>query len=141
MEGELLLRIGAACSFTAALMHVAIIFGGPEWYRFFGAGERLAQEAEAGKIAPTIITSTIAIVLAVWGLCALAGAGTIPSLPLLKLSLSVITGAYLLRGLLFAPVVWNSGLYSKAFIITSSGICLAIGLIHLAGLLSLWSTF
>ena len=27
----------------AALLHVACIVGGPAWYRFFGAGERMAR--------------------------------------------------------------------------------------------------
>lgn len=32
----------------AALLHVACIFGGPAWYRFLGAGERMAGMAERG---------------------------------------------------------------------------------------------
>jgi hypothetical protein len=34
------LVVGAGLSFIAALLHVARIFGGPSWYRFFGAGDR-----------------------------------------------------------------------------------------------------
>ena len=34
------LVVGAGLSIVAALLHVACIFGGPSWYRFFGAGDR-----------------------------------------------------------------------------------------------------
>jgi hypothetical protein len=34
---------GGALSLVAALLHIAIIVGGPAWYRFFGAGEALAN--------------------------------------------------------------------------------------------------
>lgn len=33
------LMIGGILSMLAALLHVAVIFGGPDWYRFFRAGE------------------------------------------------------------------------------------------------------
>ncbi len=39
------LIIGGYLSFVAALLHISCIFGGPEWYRFFGAGERMATLA------------------------------------------------------------------------------------------------
>jgi hypothetical protein len=34
------LVVGAGLSIIAALLHVACIFGGPSWYRFFGVGDR-----------------------------------------------------------------------------------------------------
>ena len=45
---------------AAALLHVAITFGGPDWYRFFGAGEAMAQAAQSGSVRPTLITIAIA---------------------------------------------------------------------------------
>jgi len=39
---NLWLIVAAALSGLAALLHVAIVFGGGPWYRFFGAGERMA---------------------------------------------------------------------------------------------------
>jgi hypothetical protein len=35
-------------SAAAALLHIAVIVGGAEWYRFFGAGEGMARLAERG---------------------------------------------------------------------------------------------
>lgn len=39
---NLSLVFAAALSAIAASLHLAIIVGGPAWYRFFGAGERFA---------------------------------------------------------------------------------------------------
>jgi hypothetical protein len=36
------LVVGAGLSIIAALLHMARIFGGPSWYRFFGAGDRMS---------------------------------------------------------------------------------------------------
>jgi hypothetical protein len=33
---------GGILSAIAALLHAAVIAGGPDWYRFFGAGEEMA---------------------------------------------------------------------------------------------------
>lgn len=44
------LIVGAVLSGVAALLHVAIVFGGASWYRFFGAGERMASAAAAGRL-------------------------------------------------------------------------------------------
>ena len=90
---------------VAALLHVAIILGGPDWYRFFGAGERMARQAALGSPYPTIITAGIAAVLAVWSLYGLSGADVIRQLPMLRLALVLIAAVYLLRGVLGIPVV------------------------------------
>ena len=46
--GPRLLLIGGGLSALAAALHLAIIAGGPSWYRFFGAGERTARLAARG---------------------------------------------------------------------------------------------
>ena len=125
-------------SFTAAALHVGIIFGGGNWYRFFGAGERMASAAEAGELFPAIVTAGIAMVLVFWGIYALSAAGDVPRLPLLKVAVILITSVYLLRGVLFAPVFWSSGQYSVPFMLWSSLICLVFGLVHLAGTALVW---
>ncbi len=99
------LLIGGVVTGVAALLHVAIILGGPDWYRFFGAGERMARQAALGSPYPAIITAGIAAVLAVWSLYGLSGAGVIRQLPLLRLALVLIAAVYLLRGVLGIPVV------------------------------------
>jgi len=40
------LKFAGTLSFIASALHIAIIIGGPSWYRFFGAGESMASMAE-----------------------------------------------------------------------------------------------
>lgn len=143
MNGTILLVTAAGCSFTASLLHVAIIFGGANWYRFFGAGENMAKLAENASIYPTIVTFIIASILSIWGLYALSGAGLMPKFPLLKTALVVITSIYLVRGVagLTLPFIFNHPMFSqnsKTFWLVSSLICLLIGLTHLLGTVSSW---
>jgi hypothetical protein len=131
---------GAALSAIAALVHLACIVFGPSWYRFFGAGERMARLSAAGRIGPAVITTGIAGVLVVWALYALSGAGVIPRLPLIRTALCAITGVYLLRGLSgFMLAVAAPGERSVAFWCWSSLICLAIGALYFFGTRQAWS--
>ncbi len=45
------------------MLHLEIIIGGPDWYRFFGAGEGMAQMAEKGIAYSDIAATSIATVL------------------------------------------------------------------------------
>jgi hypothetical protein len=132
------LLIGALLSAIAALLHLGIIAGGPPWYRFFGAGERFARAAAQGKAYPALVTLGIAAVLGVWAAYALAGAGLISGLPLLKTVLAGITAVYLVRALAYAPLVLAKGGRITPFVVWSSLICLAYGLVHLLGLVQRW---
>lgn len=138
-----LLFVAGSLSMLAAALHISVIIGGPNWYRFFGAGEEMALMAEKGSLKPTVITLGIAIVLFVWGIYAWSGAGFLPNMPLLKLALLIITTVYLIRGVggLVAPFVTNHPQIKKnstAFWVWSSIICLVIGLFHLLGLIAIW---
>ena len=128
---------GALLSALAAALHVGCIVFGAPWYRFFGAGERMAQMAIAGNWYPTVVTGAIALALAMWSLYALSGAGVIRALPLLRLALCGITAIYLLRGLVIVPLVVLGK--STPFWWWSSMICLLIGSVHLAGLSQVWA--
>src|SRR4051812_17062911 len=74
----------------AALLHLACILGGPAWYRFLGAGERMARLAERGSLRPALITIGIATVLGFWSAYAFSGAGMLPRLPMLRPALIAI---------------------------------------------------
>ena len=91
-------RLAASLSFAVAAVHLVIIFIGAPAYRFFDAGEQMARAAEAGSTLPALLTLGITIVLAVFGVYALAGAQDIPRLPFQRFALWAITGIYLLRG-------------------------------------------
>jgi hypothetical protein len=133
-----LLIVGAALSAIAALLHVGCIVFGAAWYRFFGAGERMAQLAEAGDRRPAVVTAGIVVVLSVWALYALSGAGAIQRLPLLRIALCAITTVYLLRGLVGLSYAAFGAGSDAAFWWWSSAICLAFGIVHAAGLMQVW---
>ena len=132
------LVVAACLSAVAALLHVGIVIGGAPWYRFFGAGERMASAAAAGRVYPAIVTLGIAAVLALWCAYVLSGAGIIKPLPLLKLALVAITGIYLLRGLAIVPLLTIAHAESTPFLIWSSLVCIFYGAVHLLGLTQVW---
>ncbi len=137
------LKLAGILSFIASVMHVAIIFGGAEWYRFFGAGEAMATMAEQGLLRPTLITLCIAFTLAIWGAYAWSAAGMVPEFPLLKPVVYLVTFVYLSRGALglLAPYISNHlqiTQNSSVFWFWSSLICLAFGLVHLKGVMDKW---
>ncbi|MCS0629517.1 hypothetical protein NX786_09240 [Telluria mixta] len=133
------LAVGALLSAVAALLHLGIIAGGPAWYRFFGAGERFARAAAEGRWYPTVVTLGIAAVLFIWSAYALAGAGVVTRLPLLKAALVGITAVYLVRGIAFAPLVVAKGGAITPFVVWSSLICFGYGVVHLVGLVQRWT--
>lgn len=144
VSGSTQLMCAACLSFAASLLHVAVVFGGPDWYRFFGAGEGMATLAARGSLQPALITLGIALMLFIWGLYALSGAGAILKLPFLKSALSVITFVYLARGLagLVLPFISQHALIiqnSLTFWFVSSLICCVFGLFYLIGTISNWS--
>jgi putative oxidoreductase len=47
-----------------ALLHIAIIFGGPDWYAFVGAPAGLVKMASAGSLRPAISCVAISVCLA-----------------------------------------------------------------------------
>lgn len=138
-HGRTLLTLGALLSLIAALLHLACIVGGPDWYRFFGAGEGVAQAAERGEAMPAIMTAGIAAVLAIWAAYALSGAGRIVRLPLLRTGLVIISAIYLLRGaMVLTPSLWNRPDLSSAFMLWSSLIVLGYGLVYAVGTWRAW---
>ncbi|MEO0462268.1 MAG: hypothetical protein AAF127_04000 [Pseudomonadota bacterium] len=137
-RGTLWLMFGAALSLFAALLHVGVILGGPEWYRFFGAPEEYARAAARGSIVPALVTSGIASVLAIWAAFAASGAGYLVRLPLLRTGLIVIAAIYLARGLLIIPVVLYVPYPEGAFDYWSSIIVLVYGGVYAMGTWLAW---
>jgi len=143
MERNNQLITGGCLSFIAALLHISCIFGGPDWYLFFGAGERMAELAAEGDAYPTIVTLIIASILTVWGFYAFSGAGIILKLPLLRTCLVLITAVYLIRGVagLIGPFFTSDPVVhqnSITFWIVSSLICCIFGTFYLLGTIKLW---
>ncbi len=132
------LIVGGALSAAASVLHLAVIVGGPDWYRFFGAGEGMARLAEQGSPKAALITLGIAAVLAIWAAFAFSGAGVLPRLPLLKLALLAITVVYVVRAVGYIPALMITGAPVGTFAWVSSAIVLVYALVHLLGTLELW---
>ncbi|MDP8914034.1 MAG: hypothetical protein M3N39_10720 [Pseudomonadota bacterium] len=130
---------GRLLSTLAAFLHLGIIAGGPEWYRFFGAGERMARIAEKGSPTPTLITIGIALILFLWAAYAFPGAGLIRRLPLMRTALVTITAIYLLRGMILFPTLAAGGAQADSFTVWSSLIVLVYGMTYAAGTWKSWS--
>lgn len=139
------LLIAGSLSLFASAMHIGCIFGGPAWYRFFGAGEQMAMLAEQGSSYPIVVTLFIAGVLLIWALYAFSGAGIIRKLPLLKTGLVLITLVYITRGVAgFAlpfvtihPAIMEN---TVTFWMVSSSICCFYGAIYFWGTKALFKT-
>lgn len=132
------LVIGGLLSVAASLLHIGCIIGGPDWYRFFGAGEEMAVMAEQGSMTPTLLTLGIAAILAIWAAYAFSGAGLLPRLPLLRTGLVVISAIYLLRGLALIPALVINGASVMPFILWSSLVVLAYGIAYAVGTWTAW---
>lgn len=144
-NGERWLRGGALLTGAASLLHLGIIFGGPDWYRFFGAGEQMARLSARGSAYPTVVTAGIASVLGLWALYGLSGAGVIRRLPLLRLALVLIAGIYFARGTLGIPaVMFVKNPYADelkgrmTFMIVSSLFCILLGFCYAFGAARVW---
>jgi hypothetical protein len=115
-------------SVAASLLHFACIVGGPDWYRFLGAGEEMAVAAERGSLVPPLVTAFIAIVLAVWAVYAFGAAGIGWRPPLARTALIAISTVLLARAAMaFVPAFWLAENQTLAFIFTTSAICLVMG--------------
>jgi hypothetical protein len=136
---NIFLIIAGGLSGLAALAHLGCIYFGAPWYRFFGAGERMATLAEQGSIQPTLITSVITLVLLTWALYAFSAAGLIVRLPFIRFVLVIITLVYLVRGIAGFFLIISPMGNTPQFWFWSSAICLSIGIIHLVGLQRQWA--
>ena len=139
MAGKKWLILSGVLSALAALLHVAVIAGGPSWYRFFGAGEGMARAAEQGSFTPVLITLVIATILMVWALYAFSGAGVIRRLPLLRTALVLISLVYLLRAVALLPLMILRPEFANTFGVASSLVVLAYGLAYSIGTWKGWA--
>ena len=134
-----MLKLAAAASFAIAILHLAIIFLGPEAYAWFGAADLGALEAR-GSRTPDLLTLFLVVVFTLFGLYALSGAGVIRRLPLLAVGLIAIGTIYSLRGLGVIPdlVQLARGAAVPTRQLLFSLVSLGIGLLYLIGTVRHW---
>ncbi|KMY69292.1 hypothetical protein AAU61_04240 [Desulfocarbo indianensis] len=131
----LLVAAGIIC-LALAMLHLEIIYLGAPAYRYFGAGEEMAAQAQAGSWTPPLLTAGIALLLAGFAGYAFSGAGLLRPWPWARPALWAIAGVFTLRGLAvfvqLAAWAWGGrdfALRELAFSLTA----LALGLLFLAG--------
>ena len=134
------LVIGALLTGLAALTHFACIFIGATAFRFLGAGEQLAIMAERGHWYPGFAAFIIGSALSLCSAYALSAARLLPHFPLVRTLLSAATAVFLLRAIAFPFLKPAFPGNSNTFWFVTSGICLAIGLVHLVGLKQVWAS-
>jgi hypothetical protein len=127
-------------SLAAALFHLACIVGGPDWYRFAGAGEGMARAVERGFLRPHLMTAVIAAILLGWAAYAFSAAGQFVRLPLTRTALTLICAVLWLRAAaFFVRSSWRPDL-SLSFMVWSSLIVLVLALCFTAGTVRAWPT-
>ena len=133
---RLLLTAAGAMSLAVALLHLAIIFIGAPGYRYFGAPETFARQAEAGSMLPAVLTLGLTDLFATFGLYGLGGAERFRALPLLRPALVAIGCIYTLRGLPVFPqawlLLWSPGSRPPREVVFSL-VSLITGLLYLEG--------
>ena len=137
---EQILLLASLLSFSIALFQAIIGFS-PSLSLYFGAPETLVTNNNL----LIIVCFLVAGILTVFGFYALSGSGRIRPLPWLKQVLALISGIYILRGLLVVPeFLVLIGVFhifipiTPQFIIFSLGSIL-IGLIYLTGTIGGWN--
>ena len=137
-----MLVISGTLSFIIAVFQIIIGFS-PSMSLYFGAPEALVKNAYM----LICVSFLVAVILKVFGLYAMSGAGFIRALPCLKPVLLVISSIFILRGLLIIPeflvvmgLVQSSIPVAPRFILFSIG-SLVIGFFFIAGTIGGWNSF
>ncbi len=137
MNKKLWLKIAAGMSFFMAVCQTVISLS-PAAAAYFQAPPSLLEN----RMRLFLIGEGAALILALFGLYALSGAGTIRPLPLLRLGLIGIGSLYLLRGLFIILTVLELFGFLKGEILTqgviSHVVFLAAGIVHAVGTVLNW---
>jgi hypothetical protein len=138
---HMLVFSGALC-FAMSAFQILISFS-PSLSFYFGAPDVLVENSAL----LLFVSFVVALFLSVFGLYALSAAGFILPLPGLKQVLIVISGVFILRGLLIIPeflvvtgTVQSSIPIPQRFILFSA-CSLATGIVFIIGTIGGWNTF
>jgi hypothetical protein len=143
-KGTVLLVVAAATSVAIALLHIVIVVAGPRAYRYFGAGDALVRQAEAGSWVPPLLALLVAALFVACAVYALAGAGRIRRLPWMRAMLLIVAAVLTLRGISAVPQAWvlvkSPGSIPTRYFV-SSLVSLLTGLCYAVGIGLLWRRF
>lgn len=138
MDGKSWLKVAAASSFFMAICQTVISLS-PAAAAYFRAPPPLLEN----RWRLFLVGEAAALVLVIFGLYALSGAGSIRRLPLLRVGLVGISSLYLLRGLFFIlSVLIILGVLDGEILIQgeiSTLVFLAAGIVYAIGTVVNWS--
>ena len=137
MDKKLWLKVAAGLSFFMAICQTVISLS-PAAATYFQAPPSLLEN----RLQLFLIGEGAALILVVFGLYALSGAGSIRHLPLLRLGLTGISSLFLLRGLFFIlTVLVLLGILEADILVqgvVSDLVFLAAGIVFAVGTLLNW---
>ncbi|MEM7767221.1 MAG: hypothetical protein AAF253_06995 [Pseudomonadota bacterium] len=133
---RLAVQLGATALVAAAIYHVVLLFGPPDWTAFAGAPPEVVQSLEEGTWHAPVSILFIAAALVAMAAYGYSAAGR---LPLLRLGLWVIAVLFLLRGAMIVPQLTTAdfSLAFDRFHLFASLVVLLIGAAYLLGALRL----
>lgn len=128
------LIIGGAIAGCAALWHLLMVIGGPNWYAFARAPQYIVDSAKEGTFVAPVGAVAIAILMFSCTAYSFSGAGLFGKIPLLKLALPIISFICLVRGLYISPVFYSLRALGAWHLMASTvwffvGICFLFGTI------------
>lgn len=133
---------GAVLNFFIAALHIVIIFQGAAGYRYFGAGEEMAQLDEAGSLKPALVTLAVTFFFIIFGFYGLSAAVKLRKLPFLKIIVIIIAAIFVIRGLAFVADLYmmqKDPVYPTQMIYFSL-VALLVGVCYTLGITKNWRT-
>lgn len=128
---------------AGALVHLAIPFGGPAWYWYWGAPQRLVAMAAAGQVRPVVTCVVIACLLGIFAGYAFSALGFVRRLPAQRLMLGIIGLGLAAHGVWLPIAAVNDasavGMTCgrcgslNGFVVAMAALCLFIGVGYLLG--------
>ena len=136
MKKNILLQGGGYFSLAFAVFQISGPLWPPHVIKYFGGPGELSRTRPVDF---ALLCIVIAVIVAIFGLYALSGAGIVRRLPLLRTVITATTAIYLLRGLLLVPQILLVSKYPGVMrFALYSVIALGVGLVHLGGLIKLF---
>jgi len=132
------LLAGGYFSLAFAIFQLSAIWWKPGAIRYFGGPAKLSVER---PLIYTALCVGFAIIVALFGIYALSGGGSVRHLPLLRTALVTMTVVYLLRGLILVPQILVT-IRHPEFIrfLLFSVIAFCVGIVHLIGTIGVFRT-
>lgn len=96
--------LAATISLVGVAIHIGAIFGGADWYQFFGASPSIVESARSGTLLAPVAAAIIAALMGLCAAYAFSAIGLIRRLPLLRLMLAGMASVCLLRALVLLPL-------------------------------------